>query len=173
MNDSIMRVLKYLWFRFIMVSTGWVPDFTPVLRFRGFLVRPAFKRCGRNFQIRSGTIVNWPSNVTIGKDVFIANYCWIQGVGGVVLEDMAVLSPFVVLASNHHTKKDGSYRFGVGQRGTITIGRGAWICSNAVITKGVTVGKGSAVGAGAVVVRDVPDNCLVGGVPAKIIKENI
>lgn len=171
MEDSITRVVKYTWFRFVMVCTGWMPDFTPILRLRGFLVRPSFKKCGRNFQIASGTIINWTSNVTIGKDVLIGNNCWIQGVGEVVLEDMTMLGPFTVLASNNHTKKDGAYRFGPPQRGRITIGRGSWTGAHAVVTVGVTIGKGSAVAAGAVVTKDVRDNCVVGGIPAEIIKQ--
>lgn len=168
----MIRVLKYLWFRFVMLTTGWIPDFTPVLQFRGFLAKPAFKKCGRNFQLASGTIINWSSNISIGHNVFIGNNCWIQGVGKVVLEDEAMLGPFTVLASNEHTRKNGSYRFGRHRRGKITIGKGSWIGAHAVITAGVNIGKSSAIGAGAVVVKDVPDNYVVGGVPATTIKKN-
>jgi acetyltransferase-like isoleucine patch superfamily enzyme len=55
----------------------------------------------------------------------------------------------------------------------IKIGNHVWIGLNAVILKGVTVGDGAIIAAGAVVTRDVPERCLVGGVPAKIIKENV
>jgi acetyltransferase-like isoleucine patch superfamily enzyme len=167
----MMRALKYIWFRMVMSLTGWMPDFTPVLRLRGFLVRPCFLRCGRNLQIASGTIINFSSRISVGNDVFIANRCWIQGVGEIVLEDQAILGPGTVLASNNHTRKDGSFRFGPGTRGKITIGHGTWTGANAVITMGVTIGRGCAVGANAVVTKDVPDNCLVGGIPAKIIKQ--
>ena len=88
-----------------------------------------------------------------------------------MLEDMAMLGPFTVLASNNHTKKDGAYRFGPPQRGRITMCRGSWTGAHAVVTMGVTIGKGSAVAAGAVVTKDVPDNCVVGGIPAKVIKQ--
>lgn len=168
----MIRVLKYLWFRFVMLTTGWLPDFTPVLRFRGFLARPAFKKCGRNFQLASGTIINWSSNISIGHNVFIGNECWIQGVGQVVLEDETMLGPFTVLASNEHIRENGSYRFGHHRRKKMTVGKGSWTGAHVVITAGVNIGQGSAIGAGAVVVKDVPDNCVVGGVPAIIIKRN-
>lgn len=55
----------------------------------------------------------------------------------------------------------------------ITIGNHVWIGTRATILKGVTIGEGSVIAAGAVVVNDVPPHCLVGGVPARIIRHNI
>ncbi|MBR1692050.1 MAG: sugar O-acetyltransferase, partial [Lachnospiraceae bacterium] len=53
----------------------------------------------------------------------------------------------------------------------ITIGNDVWIGGNVTILPGVTIGNNVVVAAGAVVTHDVPDNCLVGGVPAKILKQ--
>lgn len=55
----------------------------------------------------------------------------------------------------------------------IKIGNHVWIGMNVIILKGVTIGDGAVVAAGAVVTRDVEANSLVGGVPAKEIKNNI
>ena len=52
----------------------------------------------------------------------------------------------------------------------IHIGNKVWIGSGAVITRGVTIGDNSIVAAGAVVTKDVPENIIVAGVPAKVIK---
>jgi hypothetical protein len=52
----------------------------------------------------------------------------------------------------------------------VTIKKNAWICTNATICPGVTIGENSIVAAGAVVTKDVPDNVVVGGNPAKIIR---
>ena len=48
-----------------------------------------------------------------------------------------------------------------------------WIATNAMILPGVTIGDGAIVAAGAVVTKDVPPRCMVAGVPAKVIKENV
>ena len=53
----------------------------------------------------------------------------------------------------------------------VTIEDDVWIGANAVILPGVTIGRHVVVAAGAVVTKDVPDNCVVGGVPAKVIKQ--
>ena len=55
----------------------------------------------------------------------------------------------------------------------IIIGDHVWIGTRVVVLKGVTIGSNVVVAAGALVTRDVPDNCLVAGVPARIIKRNI
>lgn len=53
----------------------------------------------------------------------------------------------------------------------ITIKNGAWLASGVIVLGGVTIGENSVVGAGAVVIKDIPDNQLWGGVPARFIKD--
>ena len=53
----------------------------------------------------------------------------------------------------------------------IKIGDGSWICSSATICGGVTIGKNCIIAAGAVVNRDIPDNCIAAGVPAKVLRK--
>lgn len=71
--------------------------------------------------------------------------------------------------SDNHT----ILRAGFKKTAPIKIGNHVWIGARAVILKGVTIGDGAVIAAGAVVNKDVPPNTLVGGVPAKILKENI
>lgn len=52
----------------------------------------------------------------------------------------------------------------------VTIGNDVWIGGRAIICPGVTIGNGVVIGAGSVVTRDVPDNCVVAGNPARIIR---
>ena len=57
--------------------------------------------------------------------------------------------------------------------GITKIGSKVWIATGAIILPGITIGDGAIVAAGAVVTKDVPARCLVAGVPAKVIKENV
>ena len=57
--------------------------------------------------------------------------------------------------------------------GKIEIGDKVWVAINAMIMPGVKIGDGAIVAAGAVVTKDVPERCMVAGVPAKVVKENV
>ena len=56
--------------------------------------------------------------------------------------------------------------------GNVSVGEGSWVGAGSVVIPGVKIGKWCTIGAGAVVIKDVPDNAVVAGVPAKIIKYN-
>ena len=67
------------------------------------------------------------------------------------------------------TAKGRQERLGIGK--PVTIGNDVWIGGHSTICPGVTIGNGVVVAAGSVVTKDVPDNVVVGGVPAKVIKK--
>ena len=107
-------------------------------------------------------------NIHIGKQVFINMSCKFQDQGGIYIGDGALIGHNVVLATLNHAKSPKD-------RGTmipapIHIGKHVWIGSNSTILPGVTIGDGAIVAAGAVVAKDVPENTIVGGVPARIIR---
>ena len=73
------------------------------------------------------------------------------------------------LVNHPITTKGRREHLGIGK--PVTIGNDVWIGVNCTILPGVTIGNNVVVAAGAVVTKDVPDNCIVGGVPAKVIRE--
>ena len=107
-------------------------------------------------------------NIHIGKHVFINSSCHFQDQGGIYIGDNVLIGHNVVLATIDHDLDpyDRSDHYA-----PIRIGNRVWIGANAVVTKGITIGDGSVIAAGAVVTKDVPAGCVVGGVPAKVIKE--
>jgi maltose O-acetyltransferase len=164
-----MRVLQYLWFHFISVATGWLPDLRPILQLRGFLMKPAFKSCGRNLQVARRVTINFTNRLEIGSDVFLGMGCWLNAPGGIVLEDEVQLGPYSMLVSSDHTEVGGSYRFGKPRLAAIRICHGSWIASHSTVTKGVVVGRGALLAANSVATRDIPPFAIAGGVPARII----
>lgn len=163
--SDFRRHLAYFWFTFVMRVTGWLPDVTPVCRLRGRLLKGCFRSCGHNLQVQRDVEIKTPYWVDVGRDVLLAQGCWINGL--IALEDEVLLAPYVVLSGGNHSRLDGSYRFGAPDVRPIRIGRGAWIGTHATITPGVTIGRGAAVGANAVVTHDVADGTIVGGIPAR------
>jgi acetyltransferase-like isoleucine patch superfamily enzyme len=113
------------------------------------------------------------AGITIGRDSLVGEFSVIRGQGGVHIGDRVYTSPFSQIISVNHRFDDPNVPFinqGITAEG-ITIEDDVWIGAGAVITDGVHIGKGSVVAAGAVVNRDVPAHCVVGGVPAKVIRE--
>lgn len=108
-------------------------------------------------------------NIHLGKDVFINSGCKFQDQGGIYIGDRALIGHNVVLATLNHPL-DPAKRAGL-EPAPIHIEEDVWIGSQAVVLPGVRIGHGSVVAAGAVVTKDVPPLSIVGGVPAKLIKE--
>jgi maltose O-acetyltransferase len=166
-----LRVLKYLWFHFISVATGWLPDLRPVLQLRGFLLRPSFRSCGKNLQVARRVTVNFPNRMEIGDDVFLGMGCWLHAAGGIILGDEVQVGPYAMLITGDHTRIDGSYRFGPRNLAPIHIGCGAWIAGHATVTKGVHVGRGALLAANSVATHEISEYTIAGGVPAKPIEK--
>ena len=107
-------------------------------------------------------------NITVGKNVFINMGCKFQDQGGIFIGDGALIGHNVVLATLNHamSPEDRSSMI----LAPIHIGKQVWIGANATILPGVTIGDGAIVAAGAVVTKDVPENTIVGGVPAVVLR---
>ncbi|WP_293956654.1 MULTISPECIES: sugar O-acetyltransferase [unclassified Sphingobacterium] len=112
--------------------------------------------------------INYGKNTKIGKNVFINFDCTMLDLGGIVIEDNVLIAPNVSLLSEGHPISPEDRQALV--PGRIHIKKNAWIGAGATILPGVTIGENAVVAAGAIVSKDVPDNMVVGGVPAKILK---
>ena len=113
------------------------------------------------------------AGIKIGRNSLVGEYSVIRGQGGVEIGDRVYTSPFTQIIAVNHVFDDAKRPFvdqGITAEG-IVIEDDVWLGAGAVITDGVHVGKGAVVAAGAVVTRDVPPHTVVGGVPARIIKQ--
>jgi acetyltransferase-like isoleucine patch superfamily enzyme len=113
------------------------------------------------------------ARITIGEDCLVGEYSIIRGQGGVTIGDRVYTSPFTQIVAVNHVFENPKQPFieqGITADG-ITIEDDVWLGAGSIITDGVHIGKGAVVAAGAVVTKDVPAHSVVGGIPAKIIKE--
>ena len=114
------------------------------------------------------SFTNFGKFIQIGKNVFINHACTFLDMGGITIEDNVLIGPKVNLITENHPLDPTDRKALIAK--PILIKRNAWIGAAATILSGVTVGENSIVAAGAVVSKDVPDNVVVGGIPAKFIK---
>ena len=116
------------------------------------LFPPFYTDCGRNLHL--------------GKNVFINSGCKFQDQGGIYIGDGTLIGHNAVLATINHME-DPSMRGGMVFH-PIHIGKNVWLGANVTILPGVTIGDGAIIAAGSVVTKDVPENKVAAGVPAKI-----
>ena len=157
------------------------------------LLAPLYQPRGRGSKIYWSVRMDTPPYrlFRLGEHSVIESYCCINNaVGDITIGDHTrigihntIIGPvsigshvnlaqgIVVTALNHNFNDCSLY---IDQQGittrSVVIGDDVWIGANAVILPGVTIGSHSVIAAGAVVTKDVPDNTIVGGVPAKVIK---
>jgi len=111
--------------------------------------------------------------IRIGQKSLIGENNVLRGQGGITIGDRVYTAPLVQMLAVNHIYHDASRPMvdqGITAEG-ITVEDDVWIGAGAVITDGVRIGKGAVVAAGAVVTKDVPAHTVVGGVPARVLKE--
>jgi acetyltransferase-like isoleucine patch superfamily enzyme len=111
--------------------------------------------------------------IRIGRDSLIGELNVLRGQGGITIGDRVYTAPSVQMLAVNHIFADPTRPMveqGITAEG-IVIEDDVWIGAGAIITDGVRVGKGAVVAAGAVVTKDVLPHTVVGGVPARILKE--
>ncbi len=112
--------------------------------------------------------INYGKHTQIGRNVFINFDCTFLDLGGIIIEDDVLIGPKVSLISEAHPLSPAERHSLQVER--VHIKKNAWIGAHATILPGVTVGENAVVAAGAVVTTDVAPSTVVGGIPARFIK---
>lgn len=134
------------------------------------ILKMLFGNVAKNIYIEPSFKCDYGYNITVG-DNFFANYdCVMLDVCPITIGDNVMLAPGVHIYTATHPldpiERSSGYEYGK----PVKIGNNVWLGGRSVVCPGVTIGNNVVVAAGAVVTKDVPDNVVVGGNPAKIIK---
>lgn len=122
--------------------------------------------------IVSGNLADPGKGIKIGNNVGIGEFAYLGGAGGLEIGNDCIAGQYLSCHPENHVTSDPDVAFrlqGVTRQG-IKIGNNCWLGSKVTILDGVTIGNNCIVAAGAVVNRSFPDNCVIGGVPARLLK---
>ena len=134
------------------------------------LLRGLFASMGDGVVIKSNFNCDYGRHISIGNNVFINYNVTILDTNRVTIGDDVFIAPGAVISPATHPVDPEHRAARYYQSSPVVIRERAWIGANATVLPGVTIGRNAIVAAGAVVAKDVPDNCIVAGVPAKVIK---
>jgi acetyltransferase-like isoleucine patch superfamily enzyme len=139
-----------------------------IAKIRALLSEITGRKVDESITIFPPFYTNFGRFTSLGKNVFINHACSFLDLGGIALEDNVLIGPQVKLVTENHPLDPEDRKALICK--PILIKKNAWIGAGATILPGVTVGENAVVAADAVVSKDVSANTVVGGIPAKFIK---
>lgn len=135
---------------------------------RNGLLRLFGAEVGRNVRIHPSATIYFPWNLSIGDWSSVGEGALIYNLGLIEIGEQVTISQRAHLCAGTHDATDPAMPL---QKPPVTVGDQAWVCADAFVGPGVAVGKGAVVGARAVAVDDVGAWVIVGGNPARRLKE--
>jgi acetyltransferase-like isoleucine patch superfamily enzyme len=146
-----------------------LPD-TRFYRLKSFLLRLRGFKIGENVRVVSSVKIKL-RHLSVGDNTFIGHETLITGGDSLIQVGQNVdIAPRCLIVTGTHEIGDSTHRAGEGKSQSIIIGDGTWIGTNSTILGGVCIGHGCVIAAGSLVSENIDNNCLVGGVPAKVIR---
>lgn len=134
-------------------------------------IKEIFGSVGKNVVVHNDLHFDNGRNISVG-DNFLANYnLTVLDVGKVMIGDNVWLGPNVDIYTVNHPLDAVGRRKRLAKALPVTIGNDVWVGGKSTICPGVTIGDNVVIAAGAVVTKDVPNNVVVAGVPARVIKK--
>lgn len=148
-------------------------------RFLAYFYKRSMRSCGTDVYIRpSSSDFKGLENMTVGHHVLIPKNAVVYCTGApLTIGNYVLFGPAPsVLTGDHRTDVVGEFMYEVREKSAesdlpVVIGDDVWVGAHVTILKGVELGRGSVVAAGAVVTRSFPPYSVIGGVPAKLIRQ--
>lgn len=137
---------------------------------RDEILRQLFGGVGESLTIEPSFRCDYGYNIFFGDNVFLNFDCVILDICRVTIGNNVLIAPCVHIYTATHPLDADERLSGLEGGVPVTIGNNVWLGGRSVVNPGVTIGSNVVVASGAVVTKDVPDNVVVAGIPARIIK---
>jgi len=138
----------------------------PFHGYRNFFYRLSGIKMGKGATFHMGARFFLPKNIEIGEGTIIGDHAFLDGRAKIKIGKQVDIASQVMIYNSEHDLSDPTFK---AIEEPVTIGDYVFIGPRVIIMPGVTIGNGAVIAGGAVVTKDVPENTIVGGVPAKEI----
>lgn len=142
-------------------------------KIKKYLFKKKLGIVNKNIDVQIGSLFGNYENIIWHDNIYIGPQAYIWAVGGLEIGENVILGPRVTIHTSNHRYEDATMLpyDGYSYAKKVTIEKNVWIGDSTMIAPGVTVGEGSIIAMGSVVTKDVPKFSVVGGNPAKVIKQ--
>jgi len=170
-----MKIIKSFFvisYEMVMNILFALPRYRLFIFFKKMLLLIMGAKVGHGVVIYPGVWISPGRNLIIKDHVDLAKDVLITSTGGVEIGERTLIGYRTQIISSDHTIPPLGEPFPISgdKHGKILIGNDVWIGANCIITSNVTIGDGAVIAGGSVVTKNVPENAIYGGVPAKLIK---
>lgn len=166
--DRVIRRIKTVLLEAVNGFLIWCVGFTPSHYIRRFFYRLFGMRIGKGSAIHMGLSVYRSKGIKIGKDSIIGEWVVLDGRGDLTIGDHVDIATGVMIYNSQHDINDPEFS---AKTYPVEVGDYVFIGPRSIVLPGIKIGEGAVIAAGAVVTKDVAPFAVVGGVPAKFIKE--
>jgi len=156
-----------------IIKSKWFNAFINMINLNNqYCLKSKLNKCGENLTLYDPIFISGHECIDIGENVSINAFVHIWGQGGIHIGDRVMIASHTAITSlTHDYTKNNMFKTLI--KKSIFIGDDVWIGAHSVIMPGVTIGNGAVIGAGALVTKDVEENTIVIGSPARFYKNRI
>ena len=155
----------------VQLTFRLLPD-TKFFGYKRLALRLAGVKVGKDVRVCSSVRIIGDSLLSIGNNTWIGHGTWIFCSAPIQIGKNVNVAPLCYIGTGtHQIDPSGASIAGKGVSSPIIVEDGAWLCARSTILAGIRIGEKAIVGAGAVVINDVPTHTVIGGIPAKVLRQ--
>lgn len=138
---------------------------------RGKLIKEIFGTTGEHIHVEANIRVDYGYNIHVGENFYSNHDLTILDGASVTIGDNCMIAPGVHIYTATHPIDPIQRNSGLEYAKSVVIGDNCWIGGRSIINPGVKIGNNVVIASGAVVTKDIPDNAVVAGIPATVIRQ--